>query len=143
MVTLVKPVQPENAPSPIDVTLFGIVMLVRLVQLAKPFTLVTPFCMVTLVKPVQRLNAEPPIDITLLGIVMLVKPVQSENAERPILVTLFGIVMLVRPVQWANARGEIVNVPALIVYCPDTVDLTSIKCLPIYSAPFSQLDSFL
>ena len=44
---------------PIDVTLLGIV---------------------TLVRPVQPLNALYPIDVTLFGIAMFVSPVQSSNA---------------------------------------------------------------
>jgi hypothetical protein len=59
------------------VTLSGIVMLVRLVQLNAPF----------------------PMLVTLSGIVTLVRPVQPQNAPFPMLVTLSGIVTLVRPVQ--------------------------------------------
>ena len=59
MVTLVKLLHPENAPSPILVTLSGIVMFVRLVQLenAQPPILVTPSSMVTLVTFSQPLNS--------------------------------------------------------------------------------------
>ena len=46
MVTLVKPVQSQNAPLPIEVTELG---------------------MVTLVKPVQPENARLPIEVTELG----------------------------------------------------------------------------
>ena len=60
------------------VTLFGIVMLVRLPQLE---------------------NALLPMLVTLFGIVMLVRLPQSENALLPILVTLSGIVMLARLMQ--------------------------------------------
>ena len=53
-IILVNPL-PENASSPIDVTLFGIVIEV---------------------KPLQSENAEEPIDVTLLGIVIEVNPLQ-------------------------------------------------------------------
>ena len=66
MVTLVKPLQFANAPSPILVTELG---------------------MMTLVKPLQLLNANLPIEVTELGMVTLVKPVQLRNAWSPILVT--------------------------------------------------------
>ena len=46
--SVIKPVQPENAPSPMEVTLFG---------------------MVTEVKPLQPLNAPPPMEVTLFGMV--------------------------------------------------------------------------
>ena len=55
IVTLVRPVQPENAEFPMLVTLLGIV---------------------TLVRPVQPLNAETPMLVTLLGIVTLVRLAQ-------------------------------------------------------------------
>ena len=45
---VVKPLQPENALYPMEVTLFGIV---------------------TEVKPLQSSNAEPPIEVTLFGMV--------------------------------------------------------------------------
>ena len=57
--TVVKPVQPEKAPLPIEVTLLG---------------------MVTSVKPVQPEKAELPIEVTLLGMVTSVKLVQYQNA---------------------------------------------------------------
>ena len=67
---LVKPLQWENAQSPIEVTLLGIVMFV---------------------KPVQPQNAQLPIEVTLSGIVIPVKPVQPKNASFPIEVTLSGM----------------------------------------------------
>ena len=60
-----------KAERPIEVTLLGIV---------------------TVVKPVQPSKAHIPIEVTLLGIVTVVKPVQPSKAERPIEVTLLGIV---------------------------------------------------
>ena len=52
--TLVKPLQPQNVLSPIEVT---------------------ELPMVTLVKPLQPENAYPPIEVTELPMVTLVKPV--------------------------------------------------------------------
>ena len=51
----VKPLQPENAPFPMLITLSGIVMLVS---------------------PLQSLNAQSPMLVTLSGIVTLVSPLQ-------------------------------------------------------------------
>ena len=58
-VTLVRPVQPQNAQRSILVTLLGIVMLVRPVHSKNiPYSiLVTPFEIVTLVRPLQKANA--------------------------------------------------------------------------------------
>ena len=53
IVTLVRPLQPENAWDPILITLLGIV---------------------TLIRPLQPPNAPFPILVTLLGIVTLVRP---------------------------------------------------------------------
>ena len=111
MVTLVKPLQPPNAPSPIEVTELGMVM-------------------VMLVKPSQPPNASSPIEVTDLGIIVflhplinvfvavsimalqfsresytelalstfiLVKPLQPPNAPSPIEVTELGMVTLVKP----------------------------------------------
>ena len=55
--------QPEKAESPIEVTLEGIV---------------------TLVKPLQPEKAYSPIDVTLEGKVTLVKPLQFSKAYSPI-----------------------------------------------------------
>ena len=76
--TLVKPLQPEKALSPIFVTLEG---------------------MVTLVKPLQPEKAEEPISVTLEGMVTLVKPLQPEKVEEPIFVMLEGMVTLVKLLQ--------------------------------------------
>jgi hypothetical protein len=78
-VIVVRFEQPKNAHSPIEITLFGIV---------------------TLVKSVSA-NAHSPMEVTLFGIVTLAKDV-SANARSPMEVTLFGIVTLVNGVP-ANA----------------------------------------
>ena len=59
-----------------DVTLDGIVIDVRFVQLEK---------------------AEPPIDVTLEGMVIEVRPLQPEKAEPPIDVTLEGMTVFLHP----------------------------------------------
>ena len=74
--------QPTKACSPIDITLPGIVILVKLAQ---------------------RANAEFPILVKLFPIDMLVKFVQLSKAKLPIEVTLSGIVILVMPEQLPNA----------------------------------------
>ena len=93
--------QPLKASSPMLVTLFGIVTLVKEEQAAKayPPMLVTLFGIVMLVKDSQPLKACQPMLVTLPGIVMLVKDLQSSRALLPMLVTLFGIVMLVKDLQ--------------------------------------------
>lgn len=69
-----KPEQPENAPYPIVVMAFGIVIVFR---------------------PEQEENARVPNVVTVLGIVNEVKPVQLENAFSPTVVTEFGKIKLV------------------------------------------------
>ena len=70
MTTLVRPVQLENALSPISVTLSGMTTLARLLQPS---------------------NASAPISVTLSGMTTLVRLVQKKNAPSPIFVTLSGI----------------------------------------------------
>ena len=84
--TVVKPEQFSNAPLPMLVTLFGIVMVVR---------------------PEHSANASFPILVTLFGMVMEVNPKQCWKACTPMLVTLFGMVMEVRPPQFQNAYTPI------------------------------------
>ena len=69
--------QPENAEYPILVTLSGILMLV---------------------KPVQLQNASSPILVTPFGMLMFVRLLQLRNACIPMLVMFSGRRMLVRPV---------------------------------------------
>ena len=102
---LVSPVQPENAPQPISVTLSGIVMVFNLAQ------------------PV---NAPPPISVTLSGIVMLVSPVQTENAYRPISVTAFpAIVFGITTSVCVPLKPVIVIVPvSLVTYSKSLAGVT-------------------
>ena len=71
-----KPVA-VKIPSPIFVTLLGIVIDV---------------------KPVQPKKAPSPIVVMLLGIVIDVKPEQPQNAPSPIAVTLTGMTVFLHPV---------------------------------------------
>ena len=70
--------QPAKAPSPMLLTLFGIVMHV---------------------KDSQPLKATLPILVTLFGIVILFNEEQSSKAATPMLLTLSGIVMPIKEVQ--------------------------------------------
>ena len=64
---------PQNAPSPMLVTLSGITRLL---------------------KEEQPQKASPPMLVTLSGITRLLKEVQTLNALHPMLVTLFGLTRL-------------------------------------------------
>ena len=70
---LVNLVQPLKARSPIEVTLSGIVMLVKLVQPPKPLIEVTLFGIIMLVRLVQPLKVSYSIEVILFGISMLVR----------------------------------------------------------------------
>ena len=72
MVILVRPVQSKNALLPIEVTLEGIVILVKLHPENAPF----------------------PIEVTLEGMFTLVRFLHQENALSPIEVTPAGIVYI-------------------------------------------------
>ena len=61
-----SPRQPPNAPSPMFVTLSGIV---------------------TFVSPLQPSNAQYPMLVTLSGITTFVSPLQPSNAQYPMLIT--------------------------------------------------------
>ncbi len=109
IVMLVRFSHTQNAYFPIEVTLFGIVMFVRLSQ---PLNTLSPievilFGIVMLVRFLQTLNAQSPIEVTLFGIVMFVRLSHPLNALSPIEVTLLGIVMLVRLLQTLNAQFPI------------------------------------
>ena len=69
---LVRLVQPSKALVPMEVTLSGMVMLVRLVQPQKA----------------------PSMEVTLSGMVMLSRLVQSEKAYSPIPVTIWLLIIL-------------------------------------------------
>ena len=88
----------KNAPAPINVTLLGIEILVRLLQYENaPFPIeVTLSGIETSVKPIHKVNALAPIEVTPSGIRMLAKLLQSQKAPTPIEVTLLGIKILVR-----------------------------------------------
>ena len=90
----VKPLQPENALSPM---------------------LVTPFPIVTDVKPLQPENALPSMRVTLFGIVIDVKPLQPKNALFSMRVTLpsAGILLFLQPVIKVLLAVSIKQFPAL------------------------------
>ena len=105
---LFNPPHPSKAYSPMLVTLSGIVILLRQLQLWNAFCgmLLQPVTVTSL----SVLGTEPPniylnnddspvavLDAPTNGIEMLVKLLHSSNADSSILVTLFGIVMLVKP----------------------------------------------
>ena len=75
-------VQPLNTSSPIEVTLFGIIM---------DFN------------PLHELNAPNPILLTFFGIITDVNLIHHQNAKRSIKITLLGIVISVNPEQFQNA----------------------------------------
>ena len=111
MVTLVKPLQPENELLPIVVTELGIIVFlhtlinvfvaVSIMALQFPRESYTelPLSTIMLVRPLQLRNAYLPISVTDLGMVTIVKPLQFSNARSPILVTDLGMVTLVKPLQ--------------------------------------------
>jgi hypothetical protein len=73
MVMDVRPLQLSKAPSPIDVTLFGIV---------------------TEVRPLQPQKAAFPMDVTLFGIVTEVRPLQRSKAASPIDFTGYPLIVV-------------------------------------------------
>ena len=87
MVTLVKPLQPLNAPMPIEVTELGIIVFlhplinvfvavsIMALQFSRESYTELPLSTFMLVKPLQPLNAPSPIEVTELPMVTLVKPV--------------------------------------------------------------------
>ena len=88
MVTEVKPLQPEKAYSPIEVTELGMIVLLHpaisvfvevsiiALQLSRESYFVFPLSTTIEVKPEQPEMAARPIEVTELGMVTEVKPVQ-------------------------------------------------------------------
>jgi hypothetical protein len=105
IIMLAKP-QPWNAFCPIEVTLLGIVMFVRLEQAKKAVfpMLVTLLGIVMLVSPVAP-SALLPIVVILLGITMLVRLEQPKNTPFPMTETPSPIKTLVRPKQFSKASS--------------------------------------
>ena len=105
----VKPLQAENAPSPMLVTLEGITVFLQptikafdavsiiALQLSRLSYFVLPEATIIDVRPLQYPNAHSPMLVTLEGISMDVKPLQTENAPSPMLVTLEGITVFLQP----------------------------------------------
>jgi hypothetical protein len=95
---VVRLAQLQKAPSPMRLTLLGIVTLLRLVHSSKALSpmLVTLPGMVTLARPAQSLKVPVPMVVTPSGIVTLLRLVQLENTKYSMLETLLGIVTLAR-----------------------------------------------
>ena len=112
-VTLVRPVQPENADEP----------------------MLTPSGMITLVRPVQPENADMPM-LTPSGMVTLVRPEQSENADLPMLVTVKSLIPLFT-LLGINTSPEILDLSygtILVAFAPLTVKVQLIPLLSVHSA---------
>ena len=86
----------SNASLLMDVTLFPIVMEVRLLQPEKAIPPISPLEMVAEVRPKQSKKASFPMEVTLAGMVTEVRLVQNRKALDPIDVTLLGMVTEVR-----------------------------------------------
>ena len=123
-VTLVSAVQLEKALSPIVVTLFGSVTLVKLQPRKADAPIVwRPSGSVTPVSAVQPKKTLSLIVFTPLGIVMPVSALQLTKAKAPIVVTLEGRVTAVSAVQPKKAFFPTEVTPAPIV----TVSICSRK----------------
>ena len=85
MVTLVKPLQPKNARSPIEVTELGIIVFLH--------PLINMFVAVSIMA--LQFSRESYTELP-LSTFMLVKPLQSQNAPSSIEVTELGMVTLVK-----------------------------------------------
>ena len=115
IVTLIRPEQPENAPSPMLVTEFGIVTLIRPEQPenAPSPMLVTEFGMVVFLHPaISVFNTVSTIALQSFlesyfvlpdSTDILSRPEQPKKTFEPRFVVFFGIIMLVRLVQFENA----------------------------------------
>ena len=109
----------KNAPSPIHITLSGIVVLLHptisslisffiiALQLSLLSYTVLPSSTSILTRPLQLPNAHFPTLVTPFGIVILLRPLQPANAHSPILTTPSGIVICVNSLQPPNALSPI------------------------------------
>ena len=119
MTTLVNPLQPLKADSPILVTESGITVFLQpnnnlfdtvsiiALQFSRESYTSLPSSTTILVKLVQPPKAHLPISVTEDGITTLVKLVQPSKAPSSISVTVSGISMLVNPVQPLKASCSI------------------------------------
>lgn len=113
---LVRPLQSENAKTPMDVTELGMTVFIQpeisvllavsmmALQLPRESYLGLLPATVILVRAMQPEKGLSPMEVTELGMSMLVKPLQPENADQPIEVTELGIVMLVRSLHPKNVK---------------------------------------
>ena len=136
IVKLIKDSQSLNAPLPIDVTLSGTMILVRLphswkafsgidvppslnsrlFRLVQPAKILDPKLatlpgIVIVVRLEHPLKAYSSIDVTVSGISILVRAEHPIKAPSPIDVTLLGIEMLVRAVQFLKANSLMAGTP--------------------------------
>ena len=102
--------QPEKACSPIDVTLFGILIEVRSVQPEK---------------------AQDPIEVTLFGISIEVRPVQPKKALDPIDVTLLGILVVCQPAMSSLASVFIIALQSSLESYTEFPSFTTIEIRPV------------
>ena len=114
-VILDNKLQPLNADMPILVTVDGITIEVKLLQVAKVLALsvVIVFGILTDVIIEQPLNADAPILVTEFEILADFSFEQFVNADAPMLVTESGIITLDNAVQPLNA-----DAPMLVIFGP-------------------------
>ena len=117
MVSVVRPLQPEKAVSPMLVRPSGSVIDVKPEQLLKTLfsRTVTPSGTTSVVRPEQPLKALPPMLVTPAGNVNEVKPLQPEKAFSSMLVTLEGRVISFRKAQLEKTFVPIFVAPSRIV----------------------------
>lgn len=99
---------PENAPSPMTLTLFGSVIDVKALQFRNALLVIVviPSIMVTLTSPV--LIKEGVMCISFAPVIIIDKMWHLSNALSPIVVTLFGTAMEVKEEHPENALSPIV-----------------------------------
>ena len=107
MVTLVRPLHPENAHQPMLVMELGMTVALQpaisvlvavsmiALQLFRESKVVLPLSTVMTARS-HPVNACEPMEVTELGMVRLVNPKQYSNAHWPMVVTELGMVTLVR-----------------------------------------------
>lgn len=93
-----------KACQPIDVTFFGMIMDVRLIQLRKVASSIKVILSGNMIvdRLLQLQKAKLPIEVTLFGIVIDVRLLQPKKAVCSIEVTLFGMVTFIRPLQFSK-----------------------------------------
>ena len=113
---LFKLLQLKNAEPPISDTLFGIIILDKVLHPLKVPSLMrfTPSGITILDKLLHPENASLSIEVTLFGIIICLRLLQPWNAPDLIPSTPFGIVISDIPVQSLNASEFIQVIPSCI-----------------------------